>query len=99
MELVVCVTHHPGHVIIFVGCGDCPEFLLEEIEIWPACRFYFTGGLSACTGSIEGGFISSPNAFKHSFAAITVSLTHPDMYFALVCLVCSGACLSKGWTR
>ena len=29
-----------------------------------------------------------------SFAAITVSLTHPGMYFALVCLVCSGACLS-----
>ena len=26
-----------------------------------------------------------------SFAAITVSLTHPGMYFALVCLVCSGA--------
>ena len=29
-----------------------------------------------------------------SFAAITVLLTHPRMYFALVCLVCSGACLS-----
>ena len=29
-----------------------------------------------------------------SFAAITVSLIHPRMYFALVCLVCSGACLS-----
>ena len=29
-----------------------------------------------------------------SFAAITVSLTHPGIYFALVCLVCSGACLS-----
>ena len=29
-----------------------------------------------------------------SFAAITMSLTHPGMYFALVCLVCSGACLS-----
>ena len=29
-----------------------------------------------------------------SFAAITVSLTHPGMYFALICLVCSGACLS-----
>ena len=26
--LVVCVTHYPGHAIIFVGCGDCPEFLL-----------------------------------------------------------------------
>ena len=47
-------------------------------------------------GSIEGGFISSPNAFKCLvyFAIITVSLTHPGMYFALVCLVCSGACLS-----
>ena len=29
-----------------------------------------------------------------SFAAITVLLTHPGMYFALVCLVCGGACLS-----
>ena len=29
-----------------------------------------------------------------SFAAITVLLTHPGIYFALVCLVCSGACLS-----
>ena len=43
-------------------------------------------------GSIEGGFIScqmvQTNAW--SLAAITVSLTHPGMYFALVC---SGACL------
>ena len=33
---------------------------------------------------------------KHlvSFSAITVSLTHSGIYFALVCLVCSGACLS-----
>ena len=33
---------------------------------------------------------------KHlvSFATITVSLTHPGMYFALVFLVCGGACLS-----
>ena len=23
-----CVTHHSGLAIIFVGCGDCPEFLL-----------------------------------------------------------------------
>ena len=29
-----------------------------------------------------------------SFAAITVSLTHPGMYFAWVSLVCGGACLS-----
>ena len=28
-----------------------------------------------------------------SFAAITVLLTHPGMYLALVCLVCSGAYL------
>ena len=28
-----------------------------------------------------------------SFAAITVSLTHPWIYFALVCLVCTGPCL------
>ena len=26
--LEVCVTHHPGHAIIFVGCSDYPEFLL-----------------------------------------------------------------------
>ena len=42
------VTHHPGLAIIFVGCGDCPEFLLEGIQIWPACRFYCSGGLSTC---------------------------------------------------
>ena len=35
-----------------------------------------------------------PNKRLVSFAAIIVSLTHPRMYFALVCLVCSGACLS-----
>ena len=29
-----------------------------------------------------------------SFAAIIFSLTHPEMYFALVCFVCSRACLS-----
>ena len=28
-----------------------------------------------------------------SSAAITVLLTNPGMYFNLVCLVCSGACL------
>ena len=46
-------------------------------------------------GSIEGGFISLPNAFKRlvSFAAIMVYLINPEMYFALVCLVCSHACL------
>ena len=32
-----------------------------------------------------------------SFAAITVSLTRPGMYFALVCLLCSGTCLSIRW--
>ena len=35
-----------------------------------------------------------PNKRLVSFAAITVLSTHPGMYFALVCLVCSGACLS-----
>ena len=47
-------------------------------------------------GSIEGRFISTPNTFKRlvSFASITVLLTHPGMYFSLVCLVCGGACLS-----
>ena len=47
--------------------------------------------------SIQGGFISLTNATNKclvSFAAITVSLKHPGMYFSLVCLVCSGACLS-----
>ena len=40
-----------------------------------------------------------PNKGLVSFAAITVLLTHPEMYFALVCLVCSGACLSIRSTR
>ena len=34
-----------------------------------------------------------PNKHLVSFAAITISLTHPGMYFTLLCLVCSGACL------
>ena len=29
-----------------------------------------------------------------SFAAITVLLTHPGMYFILVFLMCSGTCLT-----
>ena len=29
-----------------------------------------------------------------SFATISASLTHPGMFFALVFLVCGGACLS-----
>ena len=47
-------------------------------------------------GPIEGRFVSGPDAVKRlvSFAAITVSLTHPGMYFAWACLVLSGACLS-----
>ena len=58
--LEVCVTHHPGHTIIFVGCGD----------------YYLRFGLHADSivlvdflhvlGSIERGFISSPNAFKQT---------------------------------
>ena len=34
------------------------------------------------------------NKCLDSFATITVLLTHLGMYFALVCLVCDGACLS-----
>ena len=49
--LVVCVTHRLGLTIIFVGCRDCPEFLLSGIQIWPACRLYCTDGLSACIGT------------------------------------------------
>ena len=40
--------------------------------------------------SIEGRFISEPDAFKQclvSFVTIMVLLTHPGMYFGLVCLV------------
>ena len=41
-------------------------------------------------------FLSQMRSNKHlvPFATITVLLTHPGMYFALVCLVCIGACLS-----
>ena len=48
--LVVYITHHQGLIIILGGCGDYPEFFLLGIQIWPACRFYYTGGLSACIG-------------------------------------------------
>ena len=47
-------------------------------------------------GSIKGRFILGPNMSNNhlvSFAVITVLLTHPRMYFTLVFLVCSGACL------
>ena len=40
--------------------------------------------------SVEVRFISAPNPFEQrlvSFAAIAALLTHPGMYFALVCLV------------
>ena len=46
----VHVTHQPGLAIIFVGCVNCLEFLLSEIQIWPVCRFYCTGELSAYIG-------------------------------------------------
>ena len=41
-------------------------------------------------------FLSQMRSNKRlvSFATITVLLTHAGMYFVLVCLVCSGACLS-----
>ena len=33
------------------------------------------------------------NATERSRKVTTVLLTHPGMYFACVCLVCSGGCL------
>ena len=47
-------------------------------------------------GSIEGGFISLPNAFKQTFGLFCHDysiVNQPRMYFALIYLVCSGACL------
>ena len=49
------------------------------------------------SGFVEGGFISSPNAFKQTFGLFccNYSVVNPSWdVFALVCLVCSGACLS-----
>ena len=48
-------------------------------------------------GSIEGRFISLPYAFKQTLGLICHNycvINHPGMYFALVCLECSNACLS-----
>ena len=46
-------------------------------------------------GSIEGGFISSTNAFKQTLGLFchNYSFVLYGMYFTFVCLVCSGACL------
>ena len=41
--LEVCVTHCPGHAIIFVDCCDCPEFLnTERFSTGSQCKFLRT---------------------------------------------------------
>ena len=95
--LEVCATHHPRHAIILLWIVVIVlNFRFKELRFGLHADSIILVDFLHVTGSTEGGFISLPNAFKYlvSFAAITVSLTHPGMYFALVCLVCSGACLS-----
>ena len=58
--LEIHVTHHPGHAITFVSC-DYPE-LRFGLHADSVVLVYFLHVL----GSIEGGFISSPNGFKQT---------------------------------
>ena len=73
-----------------------PNFCFKEFRFGLHADFIVLVDFLHVLGSIEGRFISAPNMFKRLiyFAAIAVLLTHPGMYFALVCLVCGGACLS-----
>ena len=48
-------------------------------------------------GSIECGFISSPNAFKHTLGLFCRNygfVNASQDVLPLLCMVCSGACLS-----
>ena len=62
--LVVCVTQHPGLAITFVGCGDCPEFFFKELRFGLHADSIVLVDFLYVLGSIEGGFISSIDAFK-----------------------------------
>ena len=62
--LVVCATHHPGHAITFVDCGDCPEFCFKELRFGLHANSVLLVDFLHGLGSIKGGFISSLNAFK-----------------------------------
>ena len=64
--LEVCVTHHPGHAIIFVGCGDYPNFCFKELRFALHADSVVMVDFLHVLGSIEGGFISLPNAFKQT---------------------------------
>ena len=75
-----------------------PNFCFEEFRFGLHADFIVLVDFLHVLGSIEGRLISSQmhlNKRLVSFAAITVLLTHPRMYFAMVCLVCGGACLLK----
>ena len=73
-----------------------PNFCFKEFRFGLNADFNVLVEFLHVLGSIEGGFISAPNTLKRlvSFAAITILLTPPGMYFALVFLVCGGAFLS-----
>ena len=68
--LEVCVTHRPGHAIIFVGCGDCPEVHFKELRFGLHADSIILVDFLHVLGSIEGGFISSPNVFKQTFGLL-----------------------------
>ena len=86
-----CVTHHQGLAIIFVGCGDCPNFFaLRNSDIackqillywWTFCMYWDLLKVDLFRLQIRS------NNHLVSFAAINVSFNpNPGTNFALVFL-------------
>ena len=63
----------------------CMQILLYW---WTFCMYWDLLNVDLFLGQMRS------NKCLVSFATITILLTHPRMYFTLVCLVCGGVCLS-----
>ena len=89
--LEVYVTHHPP--IIFVGCGDYPEFCFKELRFGVHADSVVLVNFLHVLGSIKGEFISSLNAFKQTLGLFcrNYSFVNPSQD---VLRLYSGACLS-----
>ena len=66
-----CVTNHPGLAIVFVGCGDSPEFFFfEEFRFGLHADLIVRVDFLHVLGSIEGRFISVPDTFKQTLGLL-----------------------------
>ena len=94
--LEVYVTHHPGHAIIFVVCGDYPEFCFKELRFGVHADSIVLVDFLHVPGSVEGEFISSLNAFKQTLGLFcrNYSFVNPSQDVLRLCVFYSGACLS-----